>query len=102
MKAQAPDADCVFCQNDDLALGALFEAQRLGLSVPDFGICGYNDLGFAAYTQPALTTVRVPRFDMGYRAVDILIRAVNGEATPEAPIDLGFTLIERQTTRQLA
>ena len=32
----------------------------------------------------------------------MLIRAVNGEATPEAPIDLGFALIERQTTRQLA
>lgn len=100
LKAQAPDIDCVFCQNDDLALGALFEAQRLGLSVPDFGICGYNDLGFAAYAQPALTTVRVPRFDMGYRAIDMLIRAMNGETMPAAPVDLGFELIERQTTRR--
>jgi LacI family gluconate utilization system Gnt-I transcriptional repressor len=44
----------------------------------------------------------VPRFDMGYRAVDMLIRAVNGEAGPMAPVDLGYELVERQTTRQLA
>lgn len=99
--AQAPDLDCVFCQNDDLALGALFEAQRLGLPVPDFGICGYNDLGFSAYCEPALTTVQVPRFEMGYRAIDLLIRAVNGEQPPAAPIDLGFRIIERGTTRRI-
>lgn len=100
LKAQVPDLDCVFCQNDDLALGALFEAQRLGLQVPDFGICGYNDLGFSAYCEPALTTVQVPRFEMGYRAIDLLIRAVNGEPPPTAPIDLGFEIVERGTTRR--
>jgi LacI family gluconate utilization system Gnt-I transcriptional repressor len=102
LRMQAPDLDCVFCQNDDLALGVLFEAQRLGLAVPEFGICGYNDLGFAAYSQPTLTTVKVPRFEMGYRAIDLLIRAVNGEALPAAPIDLGFELVQRGTTRRLA
>lgn len=96
---QAPDLDCVFCQNDDLALGVLFEAQRRGLSIPDFGICGYNDLGFARYSHPALTTLRVPRFEMGYRAIDLLIRVVNGETPPTEPIELGFELIERETTR---
>ena len=102
LRTQAPDLDCVFCQNDDLALGVLFEAQRLGLAVPEFGICGYNDLGFSAYSQPTLTTVRVPRFEMGYRAIDLLIRAVNGEPLPTAPIDLGFELVQRGTTRRLA
>ncbi|HEX5932586.1 MAG TPA: LacI family DNA-binding transcriptional regulator [Pseudorhizobium sp.] len=102
LRAQAPDLDCVFCQNDDLALGVLFEAQRLGLAIPDFGICGYNDLGFAGYSHPALTTVRVPRFEMGYRAIDLLIRAVEGERLPAAPIDLGFELIPRGTTRRPA
>ncbi|MFN7024230.1 MAG: LacI family DNA-binding transcriptional regulator [Pseudorhizobium sp.] len=102
LKQQASDLDCVFCQNDDLALGALFEAQRLSLQVPQFGICGYNDLGFARYSHPALTTVRVPRFEMGYRAIDLLIRVMNGEQPPTAPIELGFELIERGTTRPAA
>ncbi len=99
MIRQVPDLDCVFCQNDDLAIGAFFEAQRLGLSVPDFGICGYNDLGFAAFSQPPLTTVRVPRFEMGYRAIDLLIRVLAGEPAPDAPIDLGFEVVPRGTTR---
>nr|CAD6422124.1 GntR family transcriptional regulator [Rhizobium sp. Q54] len=99
LRRQAPDVDCVFCQNDDLALGVLFEAQRLGLAVPELGICGYNDLGFAAYSQPPLTTVRVPRFEMGYRAIDLLIRVVNGETPPSMPVDLGYEVIQRGTTR---
>ena len=102
LRSQAPDLDCVFCQNDDLALGALFEAQRLGLAVPEFGICGYNDLGFARYSHPALTTVRVPRFEMGYRAIDLLIRVVNGERPPTAPIELGFEVVERGTTCRIS
>src|SRR3546814_15010603 len=39
-----PDVDAVFCNNDDVALGALFECQRLGISVPErLGIAGFND-----------------------------------------------------------
>lgn len=98
LRRQAPDLDCVFCQNDDLAMGVLFEAQRLGLPIPAFGICGYNDLGFAAFSQPPLTTVRVPRFDMGYRATDLLIRVLSGEPAPTDPIDLGFEVMPRGTT----
>ena len=43
--ARAPDANAVFCINDDLALGALFECQRRQIAVPtQFGIRGFNDL----------------------------------------------------------
>ncbi|CAN7207856.1 LacI family DNA-binding transcriptional regulator [Neorhizobium sp. LjRoot104] len=101
--ATAPDVDAVFCQNDDLALGALFEAHRAGLRVPDdFGICGYNDLEFALCAEPGLTTIRVPRFDMGYRAADLIIRAVNGQCLPSRVIQLPFNLIQRGSTRALA
>ncbi|MBT9368741.1 LacI family DNA-binding transcriptional regulator [Rhizobium sp. CSW-27] len=96
-----PDIDAVFCQNDDLALGVLFEAQRMGLKVPEqFGICGYNDLDFAAVMQPPLTTVRTPLFEMGYRAADLMIRGADGSRTGLHSVNLGFELIERQTTRR--
>jgi len=99
----APDVDGVFCQNDDLALGALFEARRAGLRVPeDFGICGYNDLEFALCAEPRLTTIRVPRFEMGYRAADLIIRAVNDECLPGRVVQLPFDLIQRGSTRSLA
>lgn len=96
-----PGIDAAFCQNDDLALGVLFEAQRLGKSVPDeFGICGYNDLDFAAVMNPPLTTVRTPLFEMGYRAGDILIRSAEGNAIERKTIKLSFELIQRRTTRR--
>ncbi|CAN7204600.1 LacI family DNA-binding transcriptional regulator [Neorhizobium tomejilense] len=99
----APDVDAVFCQNDDLALGALFEAQRAGLRVPDdFGICGYNDLDFALCAEPRLTTVRVPRFQMGYQAADLIVRAINDECLPSRVIQLPFELVQRGSTRPLA
>ncbi|MCO5731004.1 LacI family DNA-binding transcriptional regulator [Rhizobium sp. SSA_523] len=96
----APDIDAVFCQSDDIALGALFQAQRMGRRVPeDLGICGYNDLDFAAVMEPPLTTVRTPLFEMGYRAADLMIGAASGRPLANQVIDLGFQLIERQTTR---
>jgi LacI family gluconate utilization system Gnt-I transcriptional repressor len=92
--------DAVFCQNDDLALGVLFECQRRGMRVPeDIGICGFNDLDFAVSTQPPLTTIRIPRYEIGFRAADMLVRAIEDEGMTEGRIDLGFTIVVRGTTR---
>ncbi len=97
----APDIDAVFCQSDDIALGALFEAQRLGKRVPEeFGICGYNDLDFASVMEPPLTTIRTPLFEMGYRTADLLIRAAEGRRLEPQIVNLGYELIERRTTRR--
>lgn len=96
-----PDIDGVFCHSDDLALGVIFECQRLGIRVPeDFGICGFNDLEYAMTTEPPLTTIHVPRFDIGYTAADILITLGQGGVIKERNLDLGFELVERQTTRR--
>lgn len=98
---KAPDADAVLCQDDTVALGVIFECRRLGIAIPgDFGVCGFNDLDFAASVEPPMTTVRIPRFEIGYRAADMLIRLDNGEHVPERNVDTGFRVIERRTTRR--
>jgi LacI family gluconate utilization system Gnt-I transcriptional repressor len=94
--------DAVFCENDDLALGVLFECMRRGIRVPeDFGICGYNDLDFAACSEPSLTTVHVPRFELGYRAAELLIRAITSGYQRDHVERMSFELIERGSTRRL-
>lgn len=99
----APDVDAVFCHNDDVALGVMFECQRLGIRIPDdFGVCGFNDLDFAAVTEPPLTTIRVPRFEIGYRATDMVIRRAGGEDVASHLVDLDYKLIIRQSTRRVA
>ncbi|MBC2772808.1 LacI family DNA-binding transcriptional regulator [Rhizobium sp. AQ_MP] len=99
LKNDFPDADAALCHNDDIALGALFESQRRGLAVPqDFGICGFNDLEYAGFAFPAITTVRVPRYEIGYRAVDLIIRATGSASRSSKIIDLGYQLLERGST----
>ncbi|WP_245582447.1 LacI family DNA-binding transcriptional regulator [Neorhizobium lilium] len=99
---RVPDLDAVFCENDDLALGVLFECRRLGIRVPeDFGICGFNDLDFAACSEPGLTTVHVPRFELGYRAAELLIRAVANGGKRNHVEHMPFELIQRGSTRRV-
>lgn len=96
-----PDADAVFCNNDDIALGALFECIGRGLRVPgQMGIVGFNDLDMAAGAEPGLTSVRTHRYKMGYEAVRMIEAALRGER-PEEPVrDIGFTLEVRDSTRR--
>jgi LacI family transcriptional regulator, gluconate utilization system Gnt-I transcriptional repressor len=81
----------------------LFECQRRGLRIPaDFGICGFNDFDYAGVAYPSLTSVRLPRYEIGYRAADMLIRATGGGRQPPTLVDLGFQLIPRQSTARNA
>ena len=94
-----PDADAVFCNNDDIAMGALFECQRRGISVPEqFGIMGFNDLEYADSIAPSLSTIRTPRYEMGRRAVEMIAAANAGQRPETATVDLGFELKARQST----
>lgn len=97
--AQAPDLDAVFCINDDLALGVLFECQRRGIAVPDkLAIVGFNDMEFMATAVPSLSSVRTNRYEMGRDAVTMLIDAVEGRRTGTPVVDLGFELMIRQSS----
>ena len=96
---KAPDTDAVLCINDDLALGALFECQRRGVSVPEqIAICGFNDMEFSALAHPALTSVRTYREKMGTMAMQMLLSAIEGQEPENPVVDLGFEVIEREST----
>ncbi|RDU98135.1 LacI family DNA-binding transcriptional regulator [Trinickia dinghuensis] len=97
--SRTPKCDAVFCCNDDLALGALFECQRLGIAVPrELAIVGFNDLPFAAVASPTITTVATPRYAVGFEAARMLLRIVDGEVPEQRRIDLGFELVVREST----
>jgi LacI family gluconate utilization system Gnt-I transcriptional repressor len=47
------------------------------LKVPEkFGICGFNDIEMAAYAEPALSTVRVNRYNMGSKAMEVIFEKI--------------------------
>jgi len=92
----------VFCYNDMTALGVLRAIHRRGLRVPaDISLVGFDDLFFASYTQPPLTTVRQPRRKMGYLAFESLLKLMSGEE-PADPIRVPAELIVRESTAQFA
>ena len=95
---RAPDIDAVFCVNDDLALGVLFECQRRRISVPGFVLVGFNDLEFMATAVPSLTSVRTNRYEMGRHAVTMVIDAIEGRRTEVPVLDLGFQLMIRESS----
>lgn len=88
----------IVCGNDVLAFGALLEAQRMGIAVPQaLSIVGFDDLELAHHVQPALTTVRVPAEAMWRTAADRLIAALRGEAVPHAT-EIDVALVVREST----
>jgi len=92
--------DGVFCVNDDLAMGVLFECQRMNITVPgDIAICGFNDIEAAGLINPPLTSVRVPRYEMGVTAAEMVLKALAGEDLSQRIVDCGYKIRLRESTR---
>ncbi len=69
-----PQLTALFCFNDLVAVGALQACDELRRRVPeDLAIVGHDDIPVAALVSPALTTCRVPRYELGARAVNALL-----------------------------
>lgn len=70
----------IFCANDSMAIGGLAAASEAGVRVPaDLTMVGFDDIPLAQYLSPPLTSVHVPVFEMGARAVSRLIAVLKGE-----------------------
>lgn len=91
--------DVIVCSSDTLAQGAIMQAESCNLRIPqDLAVIGFGDLDFAASNRPSLTTVSVDRHAIGLRAATLLANRVEGVSGDEAIIDIGFHLIEREST----
>ncbi|WP_316978466.1 HTH-type transcriptional regulator GntR [Shumkonia mesophila] len=95
---EAPDIDAVFFANDDMAVGGLLECQRRGIAVPgSLAIAGFNGLEFSGEVMPRLTTILTPRHEIGRRAAEMLVARLAGQAVAETRVDVGFTLLRRES-----
>jgi LacI family gluconate utilization system Gnt-I transcriptional repressor len=97
--AKVPALDAVFCNNDDIALGVLFECHRASIAVPDkIGIAGFNDLDMMQVAFPSVTSVMTHRYEIGRLSVAMAREAVAGSGPERRVVDLGFELIRREST----
>ncbi|MGI4778390.1 MAG: LacI family DNA-binding transcriptional regulator [Janthinobacterium lividum] len=97
--AHRPEVTAVFCNNDLLAAGVLFECLHRGLDVPgQLAVMGFGDLAVARATWPRLSTVAIRRAEMGERAGQMLLARLSGEAPGARVIDIGYEVIGRAST----
>lgn len=82
-----------------MALGALSQAKRSGLRIPeDLSIMGFDDIALSQFCDPPLTTVAQPRFDIGREAIQLLLDNINGHNVSSGSRLLACVLIERSST----
>jgi DNA-binding LacI/PurR family transcriptional regulator len=89
----------VLAMSDAIAIGAMRAIRDLGMRIPDdISVVGFDDIDFAQYVDPPLTTVRQPMRRKGEEAVRLLLAVVNGEQPPEIHETLATSLIVRAST----
>lgn len=99
-KPELPTA--FFADNDALAVGAIRALVESGYKVPeDVSVVGFDDLDYASVTHPPLTTVHVPRFDIGRTAVRKLIEQSENPQPYTIASHLSTTFVERESVRDL-
>lgn len=102
LSISAGSVNGIFCCNDDLALGSLFESQRMNIKIPtELSLCGFNDFETSSYVNPSLSSVHVPRYEMGVKAAEMIVNVLKGETVTDKQIDIGFDVKLRQSSRPL-
>jgi LacI family transcriptional regulator, repressor for deo operon, udp, cdd, tsx, nupC, and nupG len=97
--AQQTAPTAVFCFNDEMAIGVLDYANRVGRSVPEsLSVIGFDDIRFARYMRPALTTISQPMLDIGRETVRLLLGVLQGTVTTAVSITLPHKLEIRSST----
>ena len=92
----------IFCQGDEIAVGAMQAIKEAGLKVPDdFSIVGFDDIEISQYLNPALTTVCQKKEEMGIEAAKMVIELINNQEEKVEPEIIDTELIVRNSTRRL-
>lgn len=97
--ALSPPPSAVFIGSDTVALGAIEAVRERGYRIPDdISVIGFDDIIFSRYTDPPLTTVRVPAYKLGYSAGELILKIIQGERLPTKRIVLPTELVYRRST----
>ena len=97
--SRAQPFSAVFCSNDEMAIGAMRALSARGLRVPeDVSVVGFDDIRFARYTSPALTTIAQPKNALGREATTMLIELLHDPTVPPRKRVLTADLVVRGST----
>ncbi|MDY0094493.1 MAG: LacI family DNA-binding transcriptional regulator [Candidatus Vecturithrix sp.] len=96
---QEPPPTAIFAFNDLMAYGVLHYAQTKGWKVPEnLAVIGFDDIMMSSYTNPSLSTVGQPKYELGQKAAEMLLRRFQQSDTPFQQIVLPTSLVVRAST----
>lgn len=96
---EAPEVTALSCYNDLAAIGALRAAVELGRRVPeDLAITGFDDIPIASLVSPPLTTIRVPRYELGERVMQLLLKVIESDGKLEEREQVDIELVVRRSS----
>jgi DNA-binding LacI/PurR family transcriptional regulator len=94
-----PSLTAFFVANNLMTLGALGAIQEAGLKIPaDVSVVGFDDMPWAPLLQPPLTVVAQPTYELGQKAVELLLARIKQPDKPVTHVELNPTLIPRAST----
>jgi LacI family gluconate utilization system Gnt-I transcriptional repressor len=97
-RSRHPEADVLIFSSDVYAIGAILEANRQGVSVPDdVAITGFGGVELAQHLMPRLTTVAVPSREIGSVAGELLLNRMTRRSSEASRVDLGFSIVTRES-----
>jgi LacI family transcriptional regulator, repressor for deo operon, udp, cdd, tsx, nupC, and nupG len=89
----------IFCFNDEMAMGVIQAARRRGMRVPEhLSVVGFDDIRFARYMDPPLTTIAQPMRAIGEGTVRLLLEILSGDVAAPESVTLPHTLTVRSST----
>jgi LacI family transcriptional regulator len=98
-----PRPTAVVVANDMMALGVMQECRAAGLTIPgDISVIGFDDIAFAALTQPPLTTVSLSRQVLGRKAIEGLLATIDHPEQRGLEIPIPTSLVIRSSTAPAA
>lgn len=97
-----PDIDGIFAGNDYMAVSVVKAALALGKRVPeDLSVIGFDGINLAKLTNPEITTIAQPIYQIGYKAAELLLDLIDGKPIDTYNHELKVTLSVGQTTKQM-
>ncbi|PHM58584.1 DNA-binding transcriptional regulator CytR [Xenorhabdus sp. KK7.4] len=95
--ANPPSA--IFCHSDVMAIGAMWQAKKMGLKLPeDLSIIGFDNISTAQYSDPPLTTVAQPCYEIGHNSMLLLLEQLQGRMVSKGSRLLDAELLIRGST----
>jgi LacI family repressor for deo operon, udp, cdd, tsx, nupC, and nupG len=88
----------VFAFNDEMAMGAVKAAKDSGLNVPeDLAVVGFDNIKMSSVIEPNLTTINQPKYEIGKKAMELLLKLINGESIKKKKFVMRDELVIRES-----